>query len=156
MELCSQVEEEPYGRPYKIVMKKVGGPPITECMEPEAVGKIMDQLFPQLPALVVTHWEDEEGPPLLTVEEIDAAVDRVRAKASKASGPDGIPNSVWTIVHRANPGTLDAVFNLVLKSGVFPTRWKVAQLVLLAQPRFGHSACLIRSEKFSRKSLHSG
>ncbi len=24
MELCSQVEEEPYGRPYKIVMKKVG------------------------------------------------------------------------------------------------------------------------------------
>ncbi len=23
-ELCSQVEEEPYSRPYKIVMKKVG------------------------------------------------------------------------------------------------------------------------------------
>ncbi len=27
------------------------GPPLTERMEPEAVGKIMDHLFPQLPAL---------------------------------------------------------------------------------------------------------
>ncbi len=98
------------------------GPPITERMEPEAVGKIMDHLFPQLPALVVTPQEDEEGPPLLTAEEIDAAVDQVRAKAKKAPGPDGIPNSVWTIVHRANPRILDAVFNLALKSGVFPTQ----------------------------------
>ncbi len=97
------------------------GPPITERMETEAVGKIMDHLFPQLPALVVTSREDEEGPPLLTAEEIDAVVDRVRAKAKKAPSPDEIPNSVWTIVHRANPGILDAVFNLALKSGVFPT-----------------------------------
>ncbi len=120
------MEEEPYGRPYKIVMKKVGGPPTTERMEPEAVGKIMDQLLTQLPALVVTHQEDEEGPSLLTAEEIDAAVDRVRAKAKKTPSPDGIPNSVWAIVHRANPGILDTVFNLALKSGVFPTQWKVA------------------------------
>ncbi len=101
-----------------------------ERMETESVGTIMDQLFPQPPQ----HWwshpggEDEKGPPLWTAEEIDAAVDRVRAKAKKAPGPDGIPNSVWTIVHRANPGILDAVFNIALKSGVFPTRWKVAQL----------------------------
>ncbi len=67
-----------------------GRGPITERMELEVVGKIMDQLFPQLPALVVTPQEDEEGPPLLT----DAAVDRVRAKAKKAPGPDRIPNSV--------------------------------------------------------------
>ncbi len=37
---------------------------------------------------------------------IDAAVDRVRAKAKKAPGPDRITNSVWTIVHRANQGYL--------------------------------------------------
>ncbi len=77
------MEEEPYGRPYKI-----------ERMEPEAVGKIMDQLFPLLPALVVTTREDEEGPPLLTAEEFIAVMDRVRAKAKKAPGPDGIPQSV--------------------------------------------------------------
>ncbi len=105
-----------------------------ERMEPEAVGKIMDQLLPQLPAPVVTPREDEEGPPLLTAEEIDAAVDQVRAKAKKAPGPDEIPNSVWTIIHQANPGILNVVFNLALKSGVFPSRWKMAWLVLLQKP----------------------
>ncbi len=49
-------------------------------------------------------------------------------------GPDFTLNSVWTIVHRANPGILDAVINIALKSGVFPTRWKVAGLVLLQKP----------------------
>ncbi len=81
----------------------------------------MDQLFLQLPALVITCREDEEGPPLLTAEEIDAAVDRVRIKAKKAPGPEEIPSSVWTIVHQTNPGILEGVFNLALKSGVFPT-----------------------------------
>ncbi len=61
-------------------------------------------------------------------------MDRVRAKAKKAPSPDRIPNSVWTIVHQAYPGILDAVFNLALNSGVFPTRWKVARLVLLRKP----------------------
>ncbi len=125
---------EPFGQLYKIVMKKVGKPLVTEQMEPEGVGRIKDQLFQQLQALVATPWEDEEGPPLLTVEEIDVAVDRVCTKAKKAQGLDGIPNSEWTIVQRANPGTLDTVFSTDLKSGVLPTRWKVAQLVLLQIP----------------------
>ncbi len=56
------------------------------------------------------------------VEKIDAVVDRVRAKAKKALGPDGIPNNVKTIVHQANNGILDTVFNAVLRSGVVPTR----------------------------------
>ncbi len=116
MELCSQVEKEPYGRPYKIVMKKVGRPPITERMELEVVGKIMDQLFPQLPALVVTPWKVEDGSPLLMEKQIDAAIDRVWAKAKKAPGPDGMPNNVWTIVHWSNSEILDTVFNAALKS----------------------------------------
>ncbi len=82
------MEEEPFRQLYKIFMKKVGG--ITDRMEPEAVRRIMDQLFPQLPALVVTLQEAEEGLPLLKTAEIDAA--------GKASEPDGIFNSEWTIV----------------------------------------------------------
>ncbi len=83
MELCSQVEGEPFRPPFKIVMKKVGVPPITEGMEPEAVGRITEHLSPQLPTLVVTSREIEEGPPLLAATEIDAAIDRVCDKARK-------------------------------------------------------------------------
>ncbi len=50
------------------------------------------------------------------------------------SGAGWIPNSVWTIVHRAHSGILDTAYNSGLESGVFPTRWKVAQLVLLQKP----------------------
>ncbi len=57
---------------------------------------------------VVILWVAEEEVTLLTATEIDAAVDRVRTEARKAPGRDGIPNSVWTIVHRANPGILDS------------------------------------------------
>ncbi len=121
MELCNQVEEEPSGQPYKIVMKKVVGYLITKRIEPEAVGRIMYQLFPQLPALVVTHWEAKEGPPLLKAAETDAVVDRVYTKARKVLGPNEIPNSVWKTIYRANPGILDLVFNMALKSGLSPT-----------------------------------
>ncbi len=115
-----------HGLPYKIKMKKVGrgGPPITQRMELEAVGKIMDQPFPQAPALVVTPGEVEERPLLLMEGEIYAAVDRVCTNAKKALGPDGILKSVWTI--RANSGILNTVFNVALKSGVAPTQWKMA------------------------------
>ncbi len=58
-------------------------PPITKQMKLESLGRIVDQLFPQLPALVATPQEDEEGPPLLTAEDIDEMVDQVRAKARK-------------------------------------------------------------------------
>ncbi len=71
----------------------------------------MDELFPQLSALVVTPWEAEEGPSLLMIAEINAAVDRACIEARKAPGPNEIPYSGWTIVHRANPGILNLVFN---------------------------------------------
>ncbi len=91
----------------------------------------MDHLFPQFPAPMVTLWEAEEGPLPLTAAEINAAVDRVRTKkARKAPGPDGRPNSVWTIVRWANPEILDIVFNSALKSGVCLIPQKMNWLVL--------------------------
>ncbi len=90
-------------------------------MNLEAVGRIIDYLFLQLPALVVTTREAEEGSSLLKAAEIDAAVNRIRDNARKAPRPDGIPDSVWAIVHRANHRILATVFNSVLKNGVFPT-----------------------------------
>ena len=133
MELCSQVQEDPFGLPYKIVTKKIGDPPITERMEPEAVRETIDHLFPQHPALTDPPLEVEGVIPPLSEAEVDAAVERIRSKAKKAPGPDGILNSVWTIVHRALPGILAAVFNVCLRSGTFPTQWKVAQQVLVLE-----------------------
>ncbi len=76
-------------------------------MEPEAAGRIVDHLFPQLPALVVTRREfEEEGPPLLTAAEIDATVDRVCDKARKVPGPQ-YESSRLLLVPGAAQGTTE-------------------------------------------------
>ncbi len=76
---------------------------------------------PSAPALMITLWDAEEGPPQLMAVNIDVAVVRVCTNARKTLGPDGIPNSVWTIVHQANLGIYDSVSNSDLKSKVFTT-----------------------------------
>ncbi len=83
---------------------------------------------------MVTPHEAEEGSPLLMAVEINVAVDRVCIKTRLVPGTDGIPNSVRTIIHQANPGILNAVFNSALKRGVFPIRWMVAWLMLTQTP----------------------
>ncbi len=65
-------------------------------MKLEAIGRIINHRFSQLPALVVTLLEAKKGPPPLTVAEIDATVDRVHTTPIKAPGLDGIPNIVRT------------------------------------------------------------
>ncbi len=70
---------------------------------------------------------------------VDGGRDRRGGGPSTCQSQEGT-RSRWDneqcVDHRtsANPGILDAVFNLALKSGVFPTRWKVARLVLLQKP----------------------
>ncbi len=97
MALCSQVKEEPFKWPTLWDSHEKGwDPPIIKQMELEAVGRILDQLFLQLPALVVALWEAEEGPPLWMATEIDAAGDWVCTMARRAPDPKGIPNSVRT------------------------------------------------------------
>ncbi|KAL4082299.1 hypothetical protein QTP88_030085 [Uroleucon formosanum] len=68
-----------------------------------------------------------------SVEEVSAAVSRFGSRC-RAPGPDGIPSRVWSVVHAVSPGRLVGVFNLCLREGVFPGRWKRARLALLAKP----------------------
>jgi len=135
-ELVKTVDDDPWGKPYKVVLKKLRGPPATATMEPQTVRDIAAVLFPQ---------GDRDGEPAdlagvrsedvteFSREEVDAAVRRFGGRR-RAPGPDGIPSRVWGVVHATDPGRLADVFNLCLREGVFPGRWKRARLALLAKP----------------------
>jgi len=109
-DLCAQVDTDPRGRPYKLVMKKLGGRnPATSSRGREAV--IADALFPAAP---VTDWGLAPSPavhnifqafdPILNTleftrvipefrsEELSRAVKRLAP--GKAAGPSGIPNEI--------------------------------------------------------------
>lgn len=138
-ELCNTVESDPWGVPYRIVTKRLGRrPPVIE--EP-VLTQIAHGLFPALPPV---EWElvpaspsacseliehHEVSTPLFTVDELSWAVEKL--SLGKAPGPNSIPNEVIKLAARRSPDTFLSTFNVCLTKRVFPSRWKLAKLVLL-------------------------
>lgn len=133
--LCTAVENNPWGLPYRVVTRKIGRRrPGAEARgrEPE----IADHLFPSRP---VTYWPDPETGgsgdavadfvPPFSAEELACAAKRL--PKNKAPGPDGIPNEVIAHVSIVRPDILLSTYNACLDAGRLPRRWKRARLVLL-------------------------
>ncbi|KAL4123012.1 hypothetical protein QTP88_015245 [Uroleucon formosanum] len=128
--LISSVDADPFGKPYKLVMRKLRGPPPTASMEYATLQSVVDSLFPE-------HRARTDGPPVpadsvvpFTASEVDAAVERAGSK-NKAPGPDGLTGKILRAVHKAHPNILLGLYNSCLRSGTFPAEWKTSRVVLL-------------------------
>jgi len=137
-ELLSSLNTDPWGRPYKIVLKRhrAWTPPATETMEPRLLGDVVDALFPQWVEGSTLEWgPDLDGPyelaggQLVSAEELSWAVRKIGSR--KAPGPDGIPGRIWVRALDFLGARLGHIFNKCLKQGQFPQQWKKAKLVLL-------------------------
>jgi len=132
-ELISSVDADPFGKPYKLVMRKLRGPPPTASMEHATLQSVVDTLFPK-------HQARMDGPlipaePIVpfTASEVDSAVERAGSK-NKAPGPDGLTGKILRAVHKSHPNILLDLYNSCLRSGIFPAEWKTARVVLLKKP----------------------
>lgn len=130
-ELINEVNKDPFGKPYKLVMRKLRGPPITSSMETQGLLSIMDGLFPthqqtdlirDVPAVAESE--------LFSIEEVNAAVEKFKRR-NKTPGPDGITTKILGAVHTISPGILTNLYNLCLQNGTFPAAWKKSRIVLL-------------------------
>lgn len=130
-ELVEDINRDPWGLGYKLVSQKLGAFGSNCVMDSVAMDRIVTTLFPIHPI----REEDDFGHvgefQLFTLDELDGAVRQMKDR--KAPGPDGIPNEVLKLVFQLCPHVLLTVFNACLKVGVFPTRWKVARLVLISK-----------------------
>lgn len=146
-ELCSQVDTDPWGRPYKLVMRKLGRRVSGDGSRGREAG-IADFLFPAAP---VTDWvtapsaavhnlfelsdpatdapEFTRVIPDFTMEELTKASKRL--SAGKAAGPSGIPNEVLRFLLSTRPRGILRLYNNCLRALTFPPCWKKARLVLL-------------------------
>lgn len=129
-DLTKIVENDPWGKPYKIVMRKLQGPPALNRLEPDILTKIIDSLFPQHLPLVNEGIAREAEVEEFSVEEVTEIVGKFRSR-NKAPGPDKIPSKVWGAVHDIRPQLLTGIFNRCLKTGTFPASWKRGRLTLL-------------------------
>lgn len=146
-DLCSSVDTDPWGSPYRLVMKKLGvRNPALDSRGREAA--IADSLFPAAP---ITHWDLAPSAavrdifqafdpdrntlefvmaiPEFKAEELSRAVKRLAP--GKAPGPSGIPNEVLRDLALTQPRAVLRAFNDCLESLTFPPSWKRARLVLL-------------------------
>ena len=128
--LCLLVDEDPWGLPYRVVMKKLGAK--TRFPEGRELA-IATALFPSQPAVTwpvgVTPTHPALQAELFNMDEL--ALMASRLPRGKAPGPDYVPNEVVTELARARPAMLLDLFNNCLVTSIFPARWKVARLVLL-------------------------
>lgn len=129
-ELRENVNENPWGTGYKLVMKKLGAKKPTPLMNQEHMENIVKSLFPEHDALEDRPNDDEEiFVPLFTTDELSIAASGL--KNNKAPGPDGIPVEVMKEVASTRPQFLLKMYNCCLKEGLFPETWKTQRLVLI-------------------------
>lgn len=127
--LCDQVEKEPWGKPFKLVMGKLTrSQPASELQEHGVLHTIVNGIFPiHLAPAPRAHITEEA--PRVTVEELTRAASSLRNKIS--SGIDGITNKVLKIIVWHQPGILLQTFNKCLDESRFSRDWKKSRLVLI-------------------------
>lgn len=139
-ELLKSLDQNPWGRPYKVVRDKLRpwAPPLTETLEPQIVFRAVQALFPADSGHQAPLMSQGEGTAAVTSQEIEvseaemgAAVMRLRAKGNKAPGLDGVPGKALVLALTYLEPSLRSIFTKCLEDGQFPVQWKTGKLVLL-------------------------
>ena len=122
--------------PYRIVLDKLrmGASRIVESLSPGIVREVVETLFPSGAgglhvAASPVQWDDALA---ITGEEIGAVFTRINL--GRAPGPDGIIGRVIRNTSDILVKRWMSCFTACLREGVFPSRWKMARLVLLKKP----------------------
>lgn len=131
-ELREDINRNPWGLGYKIVMKKLGMKnPVSE-MDESTMQNIVTTLFPTHDTRADDRaHEDMSNLTLFTEEELKESARKLKSK--KAPGPDGIPAEVLKEIANTRPEILLNMYNCCLAEGVFPEPWKEQKLVLISK-----------------------
>lgn len=139
-ELLETLNQDPWGRPYKMVRDKIRpwAPPLTESLAPGLLEDVVSTLFPHReehtpPDMTTTPTAEQETEievPQVSQGELRIAMLKLQAK-NKAPGPDGIPGRAWVLALKKLGDRFRRLLDACLESGRFPMSWKTGRLVLL-------------------------
>lgn len=131
-ELREDINRDPWGTGYKLVMGKLSAKRPAKQMDPQTMQNIVTFLFPQNNA-PEERLRPREIPhiPLFTQKDLEDAARKL--KANKAPGPDGIPAEIIKEVALKRPQMMLQMYNSCLQEGIFPDEWKRQQLVLISK-----------------------
>jgi len=134
--LCELVDNDPWGLPYRIVMKKLTRRRTIPGIDmPGRLENIVSNLFPTKPPCtryVIPVSQEDIDRASFTADDVKAAARGL--PNGKAPGPDGIPNEVLKAAVGLSPQFFAALFNSCMREAHYPPEWKTANLVLLRKP----------------------
>lgn len=136
--MLSTLEADPWGRPYRIVLRKLKKKEYsgTETMERRDIEAAITALFPTSEEPLARNGEVEHDEMYnITPGELRAVI--ARTKSGKAPGPDGITAITWKLAAEVLQGDIIACFNACVRTGTFPRCWKRARLVLVPKQTGG-------------------
>lgn len=129
--LCAELNNDTWGRGYKLVMSRHKGAPPKYQLTDERKRQIVNTLFPAREDLLLRRPVTDEIPQIVEEELIEATG---KLKTGKAPGPDGIPTEFIKELVKLAPQQLLATMNAVFLQQHFPKSWKRAGLMLLQKP----------------------
>lgn len=134
-ELLSTINEDPWGLPYRIVMKRLStGSSLTEVLDTVTLDRLLASLFPEGQELIPIDWDTRglvwQDDLVVTFDEVAGAI-KEKIKKNTAPGPNGIRATVFCLFPSDFLELLATCFTSCLKRGIFPRDWKVSRLVLI-------------------------
>lgn len=127
--LCDQVEQDHWGKPYKLVMGKLTrSRTAKELQQITVLQKVIPVLFPVHPHRNPCTWQELDAPRIL-LEELVRAANSLRNGISP--GMDGITNEVLKLLVRRQLQILLQMYNKCIGEGCIPNLWKRCRLVLI-------------------------
>lgn len=130
--LCAELEEDVWGKAYKIVTRKLKLKPRLN-IDDEKVEEQVKKLFPTQKEVKWDSSEEQIEVELFTEEELLGAASKLSKK--KAPGPDGIMVEIINALLPRHKNIFLEIYNNCLSNGIFPKIWKQARLVLMEKPR---------------------
>lgn len=147
-ELINSIETDPWGMPYRLVLKKLRRvkPSLLETVPHDAAISLVESLFPAneeaATSITMNRIRRQARSPNEDELEVTASeieyVFRRRPSGNTAPGPDGIPARILKKIPMELLELIRQLFSSCLREGLFPKAWKIAKLVLI--PKGGESA----------------
>lgn len=114
------MDQDPFGKSYKLVMWKLRGPPAITTMEQQTLEAVIGTLFPSYQRRAVEPMAPAESIVAITPAVVDAAIIKAKAK-NKAPSVGGITSHILTAVHKADPSKLTGLCNNGIGCGTVPS-----------------------------------
>lgn len=121
--LLGSLDADPWGRPYRIVTKKLkkSSPLTCEQLRPQTVQRIVDSLFPNHPIMereeVDVEWSEELA---ITEKEVAAAIKKI--SNNKTPEPDGIMGRIIKLTQESLLPAWTKYLNKCFREKYFPVK----------------------------------